>query len=45
MPTLKYPGVLARFWASSLSPNQLCMLKTTAALGHWCVSLGIDIVP
>jgi len=34
MPTLKYPGVLLLFLVSSLSPNQLCKLKTTAALNH-----------
>lgn len=32
MPTEKYPGVLALFLLSSLSPSQLWMLNTTAAL-------------
>lgn len=32
MPTEKYPGVAAFFLASSLSPSQLWMEKTTAAL-------------
>jgi hypothetical protein len=40
MPTEKYPGVLAFFLLSSLSPSQLWMLNTTAALyddlrQHW----------
>lgn len=42
MPTEKYPGVLLFLLESSLSPNQLWMLKTTAPLATTIVSMRAD---
>ena len=45
MPTEKYPGVAEFFLEASLSPSQLCMLVTTAALHGTCQLLSLDPLP